>query len=671
MSAKTVRFNCLLCGANCGMLATVEGDRILKVAPDRDHPDSGGYTCVKGRAIAEQHHSPNRLDQPRLNGKAVSWDVLLDDLAATLRGQLAQGGPDRIARYSGTGFIDAGSGFAQRRFFRELGTSQLYGSLTLDVGPCLRAAELVTGFVAYHPCWSPDDPASTLAVIVGMNPPVSGGYTGSPAANWTHRLRRFRRRGGELWVVDPRETKTARQADRRLAPRPGSDVFLFAWLVRELLVEGFDAGELQAACDPADVERLRAAVAPFELEPVAERTGLAQGDLLDLLAAIRRHGKVSILAGTGVSFAASGVLAYWLIWAVTIITGSLDRQGGMRFLAPGRVALDGPPLTGHAPEDGAFAPGPASRPDLAGVFGERPSVALADEIEAGEIRALMILGGNPLASAPDPDRLRAALSRLEALAVFDTFEGELTRLATHVIPCSWITERSDFRHMPSLGMTRAYLSPALTPPGAERRHAWQVFGQLGRRLGLDALDGLDPDAADDETLVRHVGRVGCDYAESVFEAGPQGVDVPFRYGWFHEKVLPGGRWRLAPRVLADRLAHVWRDGDAGPRLVSGRILESVNTAPYAASRPGPPPIHVGVEAARAQSIVNGDTVRVSTASGAVEGRAFVDATLAPEAIWISHGWLEQNVNRLTDPAADRLTGQPAFTGLPVRIERLG
>jgi anaerobic selenocysteine-containing dehydrogenase len=668
--AKAVRFNCLLCGANCGMVATVDGERILKVEPDRDHPDSGGYTCSKGRAIPGLHHSETRLDQPRLYGNEVSWDVLLDDLAARLQALVAEAGPDRIARYSGTGFIDAGSGFAQRRFFRELGTKQLYGSLTLDVGPCLRAAELVTGFVAYHPCWSPDDPASTLAIIVGMNPPVSGGYTGSPASNWTHRLRTFRRRGGELWVIDPRQTKTARQAERHLAPRPGSDVFLFAWLVRELLEEGFDADELEAACEPADVERLRGAVAPFELEPVAARTGLAECDLLDLLAAIRRRRKVSILAGTGVSFAPSGVLAYWLIWATMIITGSLDREGGMRFLASGRAALDGPPIEGHAPEDGAFAAGPASRPDLAGVFGERPSVALADEIEAGEIRALMVLGGNPLASAPDPDRLRAALSKLQALVVFDTFEGELTRIATHVIPCSWITERDDFRHMPSLGMTRAYLSPALVPLGAGRRHSWWVFGQLGRRLGIDALDGLDPQIVDDETVVRQAGRASCDYAETVFAAGSHGVDVPFRHGWFHEKVLPGGRWRLAPRVLVDRLAGVWSDGGVGPRLVSGRTLESVNTAHYAATEHGPPPIHVSPDAARERSIATGDRIRVSTSFGAIEGRVHVDGTMAPGSIWISHGWLEQNVNRLTDPAADRLTGQPAFTGLPVRIERI-
>jgi len=618
---KVIRFNCLLCGANCGMMATVEGERILKAAADPDHPDSGGYSCAKGRAIPELHHSPARLDRPRLGGRHVSWDVLLDDLAAKLKGLIADGGPDRVARYSGTGFIDAGSRFGSRGFFGGLGTRSLYGSLTLDVGPCLRAAELVTGFASYHPFWSPDDPASKLAIFVGVNPMVSGGYTGSPGANWTHRLREFRRRGGELWVVDPRRTNAARQADRHLSVRPGADVFLFAWIVRELLREGFDAGELAGACDPNDVERLRRAVAPFELGPVAKRTGLAEKDLLALLGSIRRSRRFSIIPGTGVSFAASGVLTYWLIWAAMIVSGSLDREGGMRFFAPGLAALDGARLEGHAPQEGAFGPGPASRPDLAGVFGERPSAALVDEIEAGEVRALMIMGGNPLTAAPDPDRLRAAFAKLYVLAVFDSFDNELTELATHVVPCSWITERDDFRYMPSLGVARAYLSPALVPLSAERRHAWWVFDQLGRRLGVDIFEGADADGVDDETVIRRIARASCDYADTVIEAGPVGVDVPFRYGWFHEKALPEGRWRLAPPVLADRLSEVWSEPGGGPKLASGRILESVNSAHYAKAEEGPPPIHVGADVARDHAIDAGDRIRVGTSSGWVEGLA--------------------------------------------------
>jgi anaerobic selenocysteine-containing dehydrogenase len=668
--ARTVRFNCVLCGATCGMIATVDGEKILDVSGDRDHPVSRGFTCAKGRSIAGQHHGARRLERPRLRGEDVEWDVLLDDLAAGMQRALDRGGPDRIATFRGTAGIDAASLFTMPRFQRGIGTRQIYSPVMLDVGNAYKATELITGFAYHWPMWMPDDPEPTLVVLVGVNPPASGGYNGVATSNWPDRLRSFRGRGGEVWVVDPRKTRTAHQGDRHLAPRAGTDVFLFAWLVRELLAGGFDAYELETACHPEDVERLRAAVASFDLDAVATRTGLAPSDLVELLAAIRRHRKVAIMPGTGVSFQQSGVLAYWLIWAAMIVTGSLDREGGVRFLPPARALLepDSAPLEGHAPEDGAFGPGPNSRPDLVANFGQLPAIALVDEIEAGEIDALLILGGNPLAAAPRPDRLRAALGKLDVFAVLDTFENELTEMATHVIPCTWITERPDFWYIPVAGVPRAYSTPALVPPGADRRHSWWVLGQLGRRLGIDVLDGLDLDTVDAETVVRHAAHASCDWADEVLQAGSEGVEVPTRYGWLHEKVLPGGRWRVAPRPLVDRLARVWDEGTSGVRLVSGRVVESVNSAHYA--RNEPPPIHLSTDAAEAHGIATGDRVRVSTALGAIEGWARVDDTLASQSIWVTQGWLGQNVNQLTDPWADHLTGMPTLTGFPVQLERV-
>jgi anaerobic selenocysteine-containing dehydrogenase len=674
MSAQTgerdVRFNCLLCGAVCAMVATVEDERIVKVRGDRDDPVSRGYSCAKGRAIAAQHHAEHRLDRPRVRGEEVAWPVLLDDLATRLQRLTTAGGPDRVASFGGTAFIDAASLFAAPRFLAGIGTRQIYSPMMLDVGNAFKATELITGFPFHWPVWMPDEPGPGLAVLVGVNPPASGGYNGVATSNWLHRLRSFRKGGGEVWVIDPRRTRTAHHADRHLAPSAGTDVFLFAWLVRELLKDGFDPNELHEACDPDDVERLRAAVAPFGLDATAERTGLAPNDLVDLLEAVRRHRKVAVMPGTGVSFQTAGVLAYWLIWATMIVTGSLDQDGGLRFLPPSRASLapDAAALDGHAPEDGAFTPGPTSRPDLAGNFGQLPAIALVDEIEAGEIGALLVLGGNPLAAAPRPERLRAALEQLEVLAVFDAFENDLTRMATHAVPCTWITERPDFRHMPGAGVPRAYLTPAIVPPAAEHRHSWWVLAQLGRRLGVDVLGGLDPDTVDADTVVRAAAHENCDWADAVMEAGSEGVEVPSRHGWFHEKVLPGGRWRLAPRVLLDRLTGVWSDGDTGVRVVSGRIVESVNSAHYATTEP--PPIHVSGDVAREHGIATGDRIRASTSFGELEGWARVDETLADQSIWVSHGWLGQNVNRLTDPAADRLTGMPTLTGFTVRLERI-
>ncbi|WP_345426911.1 molybdopterin-containing oxidoreductase family protein [Pseudonocardia xishanensis] len=664
-----MRFNCELCMAMCGMIASVEDGRLVDVKGDRDHPASAGYTCTKGRALPERHHGSSRLDFPRLRGERVAWDALLDDVAREIRRLIAEGGPNSVAGYYATGQAFSGGAYPMLDLLAQLGSNQVYSPMTLDVAPRLRAAELVTGVPFLHPSWFPEE-GPTLCVMLGTNPTTSGGWIGSARSNMPQRLRGFQSRGGELWVVDPRRTSSAKRADRHLAPRPGTDVFLLAWLVRELLDHGYDALELASACDPADVERLRAAVAPFTLDRVAERTDLAADDLIELLAAIRRHGKVVLLGGTCLGFQPEGVVAEWLALAAMIITGSLDCEGGLKYLAAGNGMLEGPPFPGHAPEDGSVSPGPASRPDLDGLLGQFPSVTLPDEIESGQVRALIVFGGNPMTSVPDPDRMRAALAKLDLLVVIDPFDVEITKMATHAMPCTWVTERTSFIHEPLQGIDRSYLSPAVVPPGGERQQSWWILAQLARRLEIDLLDGLDPDTADDDTVVRHLARQRADFAEEVFAGGSHGAPVPTRIGWIHEKALPGGRWRLAPRILVDRLAAAMELDSGGLRLVAGRRMGSINSKIYAGAD-GAPPIAISAAAARDHAITSGDRVRVSTASGAVEGRVEVDATLGDASVWINHGWLEQNVNRIIDRMPDVLTLQPVFTGIPVRLEHIG
>ncbi len=670
-----VRFNCFLCAACCGMYATILGDRITKVVADRDHPASHGYSCKKGRNIPQVHHAAHRIDRPRIGGVEVEWTEFLDDLATKLHRLKDEYGPDSIAKFSGTGTFSVNELFAMHTFFGLIGTKSLYSSLTLDVAPLMRAAELVTGFTQAVPVWVPDEPASTLTVVVGQNPSVSGGYVGTPATNFNDRVRAYRKRGGEVWAIDPRATRTARMADRHLAPRPGSDVFIFAWLARELLRDGFDAHELETACDTSDVEYLRTVLAPFDLDVATQRTGLEGRDLLDLLAATKRHGKVSILPGTGISFSPDAVVTYWLIWVVSILTGSLDRKGGMRFLPGNSSMMDGPQWEGHAPEGGSTGPGPASRPELGEIFTERPSVAMVDEIEAGNVRALIVVGADPIGAAPDAARLRAALATLEVLVVVDILEWELTEIATHVVPCTWQTERHDMRFLPQYGFERAYVSTAIVEPGAQRRHVWQVLSAVGSRMGFDILSvipGVDAETVTDRELMYAITRLTCEDAEAVFKAGIDGRDVDFRCGWFHEKALPGGKWRLAPRVLTDRLPSILRRTDiAGPRLVNGRTIESVNSSHYGvAEGEGAPRVRVSADVARERRIETGDRVRVHTGRGEVTGEVLVDPSMARETVWIAHGWHSQNVNRLTNPAPDLLTGQPSVTAVPVEVERI-
>ena len=140
----------------------------------------------------------------------------------------------------------------------------------------------------------------------------------------------------------------------------------------------------------------------------------------------------------------------------------------------------------HTPLDGTPLPGPPSRPDLPSRFGERPCAALADEIEAGNVRVLFVVGGNPVTSLPDTSRLEAAFASLDVLAVADVIAADTVRYATHVLPVAGQLEREDVtwftdRFPPVIAAQR---TDAVLPPGADRRALVDVLDDLGARIGL-------------------------------------------------------------------------------------------------------------------------------------------------------------------------------------------
>jgi anaerobic selenocysteine-containing dehydrogenase len=580
-----------------------------------------------------------------------------------------------VGAYLGTGLAyDVNGWMSADRLFALLRTRQRYTPVTIDNAPALRAAELVSGTPHLNPVWDPN--RSRLLLVFGSNPVVSHGY-GTTLADPVTRLRDFRAAGGEIWVVDPRRTETAALADHHIAPRPGTDAFVLAWLVRELLAGGADDHELEHHAHPADVERLTAAVAPFTLDRVVATAGVDRDTLAALLAAVRRAGKVAVMAGTGITMSRAGIVTEWLRWALLIVTGSLDREGGMR-CNPGYLF----PAEGHrfpAPPEGAAADrpsgGPASRADLGRWMGQFPCAGMADEIAAGELRALVIVGGNPLTAFPDAPRTRAALASLDVLAVVDVIHSDLTAIATHTLPVAGQLERADMPMLEQYAFGNGIqYTDAVVAPGARRRPTWWVMAQLGRRLGLDVVGGgLAPDACDDATLLARLAATSRGGADAIRAAGPRGIVMPSVYGWVHD-ALADGRWRVAPEPLVEQLAAL-ADGPAPAdvALIPHREMRAMNSARYAsdaAAHTDPPRLLVSPADARRAGLTDGARVRVTSAHGSVDAVTQVDDHLRDGAVSVTHGWLSPNVARLTSPTIDLdpQTGMVRQSGLAVTLE---
>src|SRR5262245_27366923 len=267
---RRVASTCRICAVGCGTIVELDGERVVAVAGDPDDPWSAGYTCSKGRAGGAFHHHPDRLDVPlvRRDGELVptSWDAALDDIAARLAALVAEHGPDVVADYTGTGGPLDPSGYAiAEAFMRDLGSHQRYSALSIDCPAKFLVPQLMAGVQLQ---FQPDLPRTELLIAIGVNTVVSHGH-GVMVPNPLGHLRDVRARGGRIVVIDPRRTESARHADLHLAPRPGTDPFVVAHVVRETLRQGGDEAFLTECVDEASVRRLAAAVEPYDGEHVA------------------------------------------------------------------------------------------------------------------------------------------------------------------------------------------------------------------------------------------------------------------------------------------------------------------------------------------------------------------------------------------------------------------
>jgi anaerobic selenocysteine-containing dehydrogenase len=669
---------CNICGARCGILVTVEGETVVTVRGDPDHPLSHGYTCTKGRALPYQHHHERRLNDPlvRQGGslQPTSWDECLDDLGGKLQQIVETHGVDAVALYWATGAAAdiIGKGYAEA-LIRTLGSKSVYSAITIDTAPKFYLADLVAGF-PFLALPVTDHDNATLVVYVGQNPIVSHGHTcvmPDPVVMLRATLQR-----GEIWVVDPRRTETAAMATRHLALRPGTDFALLAHAVRELLYDGADREFLDEFA--TGVDELTAAVEPFNRDVAAERTGLSQDELDDFISAIRRHGRLALQTGTGVTMSAEANLSEWMAWALLAVTGSLERPGGIWF-NPGVVAgMDGGGAEGlftgavmpSSPPDSPPAPGPPSRPDLPSRLGEYSCAALADEILAGNVRALIVAGGNPVTALPDSQRMIEALGRLEVLAVADVIENDITGRATHVFPCADQLERADlnFAEITQPAVMSQY-TPAMVPLVAQRKPMWWVFAALGRWLGLDLLpEGLSLDTCTDDDLLRRSVHAGSRATFEELQACPTAtvIEGPV-YGWVQRLFLPDGRWRLAPPPMLEQLQEFEsRPPFTGLALIPRRQARRMNSS--VAPRPEDPFVLLNPIDAEAAGVMDGSMVRIQSDTGSVNAVARVSDSIRAGAVSMIHGFMEANVSELTSVSdADTRTGMVRQSGIPVTI----
>lgn len=432
MSRSALRI-CPLCEATCGLVLTISDDRVVSARGDRDDVFSHGFVCPKGASFAELDNDPDRLRRPmvRRDGELVETDwpealrVAADGLAR------AMSGSGSVAVYLGNpnAHTIAGALYAPQ-LVRALRTRQVYSASTLDQMP----KQVACGYLYGNPIafTVPDLDNTDHLVVIGANPLVSNGSVAT-AADFAGKIKALRRRGGRLTVIDPNRTRTAELADRHIAVRPGTDAALLFAVVNVLFDE--ELVDTDALGDRVTgVERVRVCAADFPPEAVATHCGVDAEVIRELARSIAAAPRAVVYGRIGTSTVTFGTLTSWLVDVVNILTGNLDSPGGAMFATTPVGQAPRPARPGRGFSVGRWHSRVSGHPE---VTSELPTALLPEEIETpgdGQVRALVTIAGNPVLSAPDGRRLRAALDTLDFMVSVDPYLNETTRHADVILP---------------------------------------------------------------------------------------------------------------------------------------------------------------------------------------------------------------------------------------------
>ncbi|GII79152.1 molybdopterin oxidoreductase [Sphaerisporangium rufum] len=676
--------HCPYCALQCGMNVRRDGDGAITITPRDDVPANAGALCQKGWTAGALLTGDARLTTPLARAdraarlEPVGYDEALDQVADRLRDLRERYGPDAVAVFGGGGLTNE-KAYQLGKFARvALGTSQIDYNGRFCMSSAAAAAGRAFGLDRGLPFPITDIAAAEVVLMAG----------GNVAETMPPFMRHLK---NTLIVVDPRETRTARQAALHLKITPGTDLALALGLLHIALTEGHaDLGYIAART--AGFDAVRASVATWWPERAERVTGVPA-------AAMRRA--VELLGGARTAMILTGRGAEQHAKGADTVTGFINLALALGL--PGRPGSGYGCVTGQGNGQGGREHGqkadqlpgyrriddPAARAHVAGVWGVDPAdlpgpgrsaYELLDALGTpGGPRALLVFGSNPVVSAPRARHIAGRLAALDLLVVADVVLSETAALADVVLPVTqWAEEHGTMTNLEGrVLLRRRAVDP---PPGV--RGDLAVMAGLAARLGHGAKFSADPGIVFDE-LRRASAGGPADYSGITYEriAAETGVFWPAPAGghpgtprpFLDRFPTPDGRARFVP--VGHRPPAEEVDDDYPYYLTTGRVLaqyqSGAQTRRIAALNEAAPETFVEMhpDLAARLGVTVGDPVRITSRRGSTEAAARVTPAIRHDTVFMPFHW--EGANHLTNPALDPLSRMPEFKVCAVHLARGG
>jgi formate dehydrogenase alpha subunit len=678
---KEVKTICPYCGVGCSVQLGVRGQKIISVRGCKESIVNQGGLCVKGRYGFDFVNHPDRLTRPLIrregvpkNGnpreiseafREVDWEEALERFAEGLTRTRDRFGADAIGVLSSAKCTNEDNYVIQKFARAVIGTNNVDHCARLCHASTVAAALAAFGDGAMSNSISDIDQADTLLVI-GSNTTECHPIIGRKIK------RSVKFNGSRLIVADPRAIELSKIADVHLNHKPGTDVALLNGMMLQIVKEGLhDKAFVNNRCE--DFDPFLKSLSQYDLKTVEGITGVSQDKIRQSARLFGKGKNAIIMYGMGITQHTTGTDNVKAIANLLMLTGNLGREGTGFSPLRGQNNVQGACDLGALPN---VYPGYQKVNDhsvkakFQKTWGrkldDKPGLTLTDMFQVsheGRLKAMYIVGENPMMSEPDLMHARNAMIRLEFLAVQDLFFTETAQLADVVLPAASFAEKDGTFTNTERRVQR--VRKAIKPPG-EAKGDWEIVANIATKMGYPLNYSSSNDIMDEIAKLTPIYG-GVSYNRLNNNHGLQWPCWSKKHPGtpiLHKDKFTRGRGKFHaidhsppaetpsfeyPLMLTTgRVLEHWHTGSMSRR---SHVLETL--APESC-------VEINPADAAQLGIVEGDLITLSSRRGRVQTKVKKTLRVSPGLAFMAFHWGDAPANVLTNPVVDPVAKIPEF-----------
>lgn len=680
MSCKLINTICPFCGVGCGINLNVDNNgKLLGVEPQQNHPISQGKLCDKGWSTAYAISSSKRLTQPlkRVNKTfyPISWEEALTTIGDELQGIIEQWGAQAVGVISSARATNEDN-FAAQKFARAvLKTNNIDHCARICHSPTVAGLKQSLGSGAMTNS-AKDIFASDLIVIFGADPTENHSILGG-------HIMQAHLQGAHLIVVDPRVTRLAKLADQHLQLKLGSNIALINAMLHVIIAENlYDESFVKARCD--GFERLAQHVKEITPESVAEITGVSSEFIRTAARAYSKAKRAMIFYGMGITQYMSGTNNVISLANLALTCGHIGKAGtGVNPLRgqnnvqgacdmgclpnvyPGYQSVDDENIQDKYSK--AWHTNVATEPGLT-------SLGMTKAALAGEFRALILFGEDPVVTDPDQNQVKSSLQNLDLLVVAELSLTETAKLADIVLPAASFAEKDGT--FTNCERRVQHFNQVLAPVG-QAKGDWQWLQALAKQMGSEQLNWANSEQVFNEIASLTPAYQAMNYKKLNENYGlqwPCTNDSPNGTAILHRTSFPIGKAKL----IAVRHSDIDEMPDAQfpLQLTTNRLHfhygcgSMTRNSPLLERETPAGILFINPIDASNLDISQLSPVSVRSRRGYIETRAMLTEDVPVGLVAMPYHFKEAPSNQLTNTAQDPITKMPELKACAVMVTAL-